>query len=215
MKIEILCDSKNHPINNMLEQWRSQNQSLHDVRIVREADDLGAGELLLLISCNKIISSEVRARFEKTLLIHASDLPLGRGWSPHIWELLDGATTITLSLLEAEDKVDSGKIWKKTKIVIPRTALYNEINQLIFSGESDLMDFAVQNFYSVIPEIQNQLLEPTYYRRRTPADSEINPNDTIADQFNLLRLSDPNRYPAFFNIGGRRYKLVIESFEDE
>ena len=34
--------------------------------------------------------------------------------------------------------------------------------------------------------------------KRTPADSEIDPGKSILEQFNLLRIVDSERYPAFF-----------------
>ena len=69
--------------------------------------------VFFLISFLHIVKKEIRHRFKHTLVIHASDLPVGKGWSPHIWEILKGNNKITVSLLEAEDKVDSGNIWKK------------------------------------------------------------------------------------------------------
>ena len=50
-------------------------------------------------------------------MIHASDLPKGRGWSPHIWGLINEAQQITISLLEAVDKVDSGDIESNVELI--------------------------------------------------------------------------------------------------
>ena len=74
---------------------------------------LAGGEILFLVSCNEIIGKDVRDRYMATLVIHASDLPKGRGWSPHIWQIIEGKKEIMVSLLEAEDAVDSGAIWAK------------------------------------------------------------------------------------------------------
>ena len=71
---------------------------------------LVGGDILFLISCNEPISKDVRALFRATLVIHASDLPLGRGWSPHIWQVLEKKRFIKVTLLEAADLVDSGSI---------------------------------------------------------------------------------------------------------
>ena len=43
------------------------------------------------------------------------------------------------------------------------------------------------------------------------SDSRLDPDDTIAQQFNLLRVVDNERYPAFFELLGRRYILKIEA----
>lgn len=61
-----------------------------------------------------------------------------------------------------------------------------------------------------LPVGRRQVGEPTIYRRRTPADSELDPHSTIADQFDLLRVVDNDAYPAFFNFRGCTYKLTIE-----
>lgn len=215
MDITILCSSEVHPVNGMLQRWMENNKAFHKVTLARSKRELTSGDILFLISCGEIITEQERQRFKKTLVIHASDLPRGRGWSPHIWELINGAAGLTVSLLEAQDKVDSGDIWKKIYLNIPRHALYEEINELLFLAESKLMDFAVENFDSVVPLPQDCNVEPTYYPRRGPADSELDPQLTIASQFNLLRVCDPERFPAFFKLHGHTYKLTIERLENE
>ena len=54
-----------------------------------------------------------------------------------------------------------------------------------------------------------QIGKSSYSRRRTPEDSEININDTIKNQFNLLRVVDNKRYPAFIRFKGKKYVLKI------
>jgi methionyl-tRNA formyltransferase len=115
-----------------------------------------------------------------------------------------------LTLLEAEDKVDTGDIWKKLIVSIPPDALWDEINKIIFEAECQLMDFAVTNFNQVNPAPQNLSLPTSYYPRRKPSDSELDPTKTIAEQFDLLRICDPARFPAYFRLRGCEYKIRIE-----
>jgi methionyl-tRNA formyltransferase len=145
--------------------------------------------------------------------LHASDLPHGRGWSPHVWEIIRGATEITLSLIEADDKVDSGKIWKKSTFSVPKHALWNEINHALFQAEIELIDHAIRNFKNICPVEQVQDIEATYNRRRVPEDSRINPSESIVSQFDLIRVCDPGRFPAFFELYGQRYKILLEKSE--
>ena len=74
-----------------------------------------------MISCSEKISKRVIAQFEHVLVLHASDLPKGRGWSPHIWEILNRSDHITLSLIEAAEQIDEGDIWKKLKFQYQNT----------------------------------------------------------------------------------------------
>lgn len=184
------------------------------VDLVHRKQDALGGDLLFLISCTDIIPGEDRSRYSACLVLHASDLPRGRGWSPHIWQLIDGAGGITLSLLEAEDAVDSGRIWHQCYIPVPRHALWHEINDLLFQAEIDLMTFAVENFDTISP-VEQSHERASYYRRRTPSDSEIDPGRTIAEQFDLIRVCDPQRFPAYFQHRGHRYVLKLEKQNGE
>ncbi|WP_230385536.1 formyltransferase family protein [Pseudomonas monteilii] len=166
---------------------------------------------MFLISCSELIDERIREKFAKVLILHASDLPKGRGWSPHIWEIAKGAKSIVLTLLEAEDKVDSGAIWHKKRFEIAETALWDEINRVLFNEEEQMLDFAVENFSSIRPYEQVGV-ESSYYPRRTPEDSRLDPAKSIESQFDLIRVCDPHRFPAFFDLRGKRFKVVLEEY---
>ena len=214
MKITVLCSDASHPVNRHLIRWKESVGDDFNIEIVQSKRECLGGDLLFLISCSELIKQEDRAKYGACLVLHASALPEGRGWSPHIWQLLNGADGITLSMLEAEDKVDSGRIWKQRYIPIPKHALWNEINDLLFDAEIELMNFALNNFDVVIPE--DQTTEGvSYYPRRTPNDSEVDPFKTIAEQFDLIRLCDPDRFPAYFRLRGQSYLIRLEKQDDE
>jgi methionyl-tRNA formyltransferase len=214
MRISLLCSDKQHPVNDYLLSWVEKQQRDHQIELVRYKKELSGGDLLFLISCTELINSQERAMYNATLVLHASDLPYGRGWSPHIWQIIEGKEQITLSLLEAEDKVDSGRIWKKVKLFIPSYALWEEINDLLFNAEIELIDYAVQHYVDIVPIAQDDSVEASYYPRRTPEDSLIDPNSSIRSQFNLLRICDPHRFPAYFYLKGKKYKLILEKIDD-
>ncbi|WP_126444192.1 UDP-glucuronic acid dehydrogenase [Sulfuricystis multivorans] len=211
MKISLLCSDPKHPVVPYLMNWGQAQKGVHEVELVTSKRQLSGGDVLFLISCSELIGSSEKAKYEASLVLHASDLPTGRGWSPHVWELLYGAKTITLSLIEAAEPVDSGRVWKKTKINIPKDALWDEINHALFMAEIELIDYAIQNFGLIEPVPQDEKSQPvTRYRKRTPEDSRLDVNKTIAEQFDLIRVCDPQRYPAFFDHLGHRYLLKIE-----
>jgi methionyl-tRNA formyltransferase len=210
LEITILCSSKSHPVVPWLENW-CRNRRLTDiVSLVHSKKELGSGNILFLISCSELMNKETRKNFDHTVVVHASDLPKGRGWSPHVWEILNGAEKIIVSALEAADAVDSGAIWAKRQIDIPKTALYDEINEYLFTATLDLMS-CVCNMV-----VRDEKAQPqdnraaSYWPRREPADSEIDPNASIENQFNALRVCDPDRYPAFFKIYGKEFEIQIK-----
>ena len=210
MKITILCSDALHPVNAYLQSWIAAHKGQHKIDLVRSKSELGRGNILFLISCSEIVTEADRQPYSKALVIHASDLPHGRGWSPHIWQIIGGATTLTLTLLEAANKVDSGDIWKKLEVLVTKDALWNEINHLVFDAELKLMDFAVENFGTIKPQPQSTAIEPTYHPKRSPTDSKIDPQKSIQDQFDLIRVCDPDRFPAYFELHGHKYNLRLE-----
>lgn len=216
MQISIICSNVLHPIRPYLEAWKEERQSSgSQVEIVSESMQLSSGDILFLVSCSEKITQIVRHRFKHVLVLHASDLPRGRGWSPYIWDILNGKDEVILSLIEAEDQIDTGKIWKKICIPIPKHFLWDEINQALFQGEIALMDWAVEHSGSILPHDQDENIQPTYWPRRTAQDSRLDINKTLAEQFELLRVCDPQRYPAFFEIYGKKYKLKVERLDEK
>lgn len=208
MRISILCSDPFHPVFPWLERWVASHRDAHDVQLSLGKDELVGGDILFLVSCHEVIRRDVRARYGATLVIHASDLPSGRGWSPHIWQVLEGKKEIPVTLLEAEDAVDSGAIWAQAKLHLEGHETFEEINAKLFDAELELLDFAVANYGAITPWQQDGR-EPTIYRKRTPEDSRIDPDQSLAEQFDLLRVADPRRFPAFLEFRGHRYLIHI------
>lgn len=215
MKISILCTDQNHPVIKNLKDWMNIMSSKgHIVTLVYDRAELQSGDILFLVSCSQIIRDTERQKFNATLVLHASDLPMGRGWSPHIWSILGGANQITVSLLEASEPIDSGAIWLKTRFILDGHELLPEINAKLFTAELLLMTQAVEKFGTIKPI--EQVGEPgPYMPKRSPADSQLDPHKTIAEQFDLLRIVDSQRYPAFFDYRGKRYLIQIEKAKSD
>jgi UDP-2,4-diacetamido-2,4,6-trideoxy-beta-L-altropyranose hydrolase len=211
MKIEILISDPNHPIMSYLKNWKSRQENIN---IVHSSEDLTGGYILFLISCTEILCSEITKKYKHSLILHASDLPKGRGWSPHVWSVLEGNNLLTLSLLEAHEKVDQGSIWLKEHIALEGHELFDEINDKLFQAEIRLMTEAIDKANVITPKSQAGLVS-NYYRKRTPDDSRLNIHQSLIDQFNLLRISDKNRYPAFFEHLGHKYIVRIEKVDHE
>lgn len=215
MNISLLCSDPRHPVNAWLERWAASMAEKHHIEILQSRDELKGGDFLFLVSCSEMIPHQYRSQFRHTLVLHASDLPNGRGWSPHVWELVSGADYITLSLLEADDKVDSGRIWLKRRIPVSGTALWYEVNALLFDAEIALINEAVERYQNILPQPQPITEQNSYYRRRTPDDSEIDPTKPLSEQFDLIRMCDPERYPATFTFRGQKYSLKLEKAGNE
>ena len=213
MQITVLCTDQSHPVFSYLLDWRERMIELnHDVIIATDKSELNNGDILFLVSCSQVISKAQTSKFKAALVLHASDLPNGRGWSPHVWSILHGANEITLCLLEADNSIDTGAIWLKNRIKIESHMLLSEINNELFNAELLLMTQAVDNFEQMKPIPQNGVA--SYWPKRSPEDSRLDPDKSISDQFDILRLADSDRHPAFIDYLGNRYLIKIEKVTD-
>lgn len=225
MKIVILCTDPDHPVNTSLKDWQLLTEKKgHDVRLESSVADLGTGDILFLVSCAAMIHAEVKVNFNAVLVLHASNLPDGRGWSPHIWSILAGNNEITVCLLEASEPLDTGDIWLKKHFILEGHELLDEINDVLFSVELELMTEAVESFHHISPKKQEKTIHASSaedgikisslrkpsLRKRTADDSCLDVDKSIRQQFNLLRVVDSERYPAYVDYLGQRYKITIE-----
>lgn len=206
--VSILCTDSTHPVNPWLRTWLAQHAEIAEGEIYRDWHDLKGGDFLFLVSCHQIVRRPVRDLFRHTLVIHASALPQGRGMSPHVWQILQGADRFPVTLLNAEDALDSGDIWNQIELRFDGTELHDEIDRKLFDAEVQLMSWALLNCDRERP--RKQIGEPSYFRRRTPADSEIDPTHPLTESFDLLRVADPERYPAFFEYRGCKFRIRID-----
>jgi methionyl-tRNA formyltransferase len=142
-------------------------------------------------------------------VVHESDLPQGKGWSPLTWQILEGKNRIPVTLLEAADRVDSGPIYNQHWIEFKEHELIDELRAEQAKATNALCHWFINNFPESAQQARNQIGEESFYKRRRPQDSALDPNKTIAEQFNLLRVVDNERYPAWFSLEGNLFKIKI------
>ena len=178
----------------------------HSAELKHHPEEVSKGDVLCLLSCEKIFKKLYLNKFN--LVVHESDLPKGKGWSPLTWQVLEGNNEIPITLFEASEKVDNGKIYLREMLILQGHELIDEIRH----QQGEITIKLILQFIKKIDNIKGkeQLGESTYYPRRTLKDSQLDIQQSINDQFNLLRVVDNGRYPAFFIINGIKYILKIE-----
>jgi len=186
----------------------------HTVGLVHDVGLIPASDVTFLLSLSQIVPAHVRARSRNNIVVHESALPSGKGWSPTTWQVLQGAHIIPVSLFEAVERVDSGPIYARGEFLVSDVDLIAEIRAKQAAETVRLCLEFVDSYPFVLENavVQDRNGE-TFYARRTPADSRLDPDRSIADQFNLLRVCDPDAYPAFFEMKGHRFKLILERME--
>lgn len=210
-RITIISDVDNWINDYIPELVNELKKGGNEVCIVREPEEIPSGDFVFYLGCGRIVSRSVLERNRHNLVVHASDLPKGRGWSPHIWQILEGKNEIPVCVFEAVEELDSGKIYFKEMSKFNGTELVDELRRVLAEVIIRMCLRFVREYPVIAEKGVAQIGEPTFYKKRTREDSRLDPNKTIREQFNLLRVVDNDRYPAFFEMNGRRYILRIEN----
>jgi UDP-2,4-diacetamido-2,4,6-trideoxy-beta-L-altropyranose hydrolase len=197
-------------LDELTSHWRGQG---HTVTRVADVNQLPESDLAFYLACGQPATRQVRARAMHNLVVHESALPQGRGWAPLTWQILKGENEIPVVLIEAEDRVDSGDIYLQEALQFRGHELCDELRHAQGQITKSLCIQFVNGFPELLTRSGRQYGEGSIYRRRTPDDSRLDLDRTLREQFNLLRVVDNERYPAFFELNGYRYQFRIERLD--
>lgn len=206
MKIQILCDNINSWIIPYAKELLDEIISLgHDTQLLHDSESVTEGDILIMLSCENIFK---KLHLNKNnLVVHESALPKGKGWSPLTWQVIEGKKEIPITLFEATSKVDAGHIYGQEVIKLDGTELVDDLRKKQGDATKKLIIDFVKNYPNVIGVPQEG--EESFYPRRGPDDSKLDLNKTLTEQFNLLRVCDNDRYPAWFEKDGSKYIIKI------
>lgn len=187
----------------------------HQVHWAHSDSLLAEGDICFILGYSRILDEETLGLHSNNLVVHESDLPRGRGWSPLTWQVLDGVDEVAVSLIEAGLEVDSGHIYAKESIRLRGDEFIDELRAAQWSVTQKLCERFVEGYPDCLTGAEPQKGEPSYYTRRRPNDSRLELNRRLADQMQLLRVVDNRRYPAFVEWRGRRIRLEVRPESNE
>jgi len=211
MKIAILTTSNQWfvPYAEQLESLIENSKLFYNHKNIDESY-----EIVFILSYHNLIDEKYLKIHKHNIVIHASDLPHGKGWAPMFWQILEGKNEITFSMFEVNSGVDDGDIYMKKILKLNGYELNNELREKQATMIIDMCLEFITNYNNYkIPSKQEGI--ESFYKKRTSKDSQINIEKSIKEEFNLLRIVDNDDYPAFFEIDGHRYILKIEKVKDE
>ena len=174
-----------------------------------ESVNLQGFELVFALSFHKILPPKILTQNALILVIHCSNLPAGKGWAPLSWQVLGGKNEITLTLFKAAESVDSGEIYLQKSLNLSGLELYDELR----GKQAGLTKQMCLDFLALYPNVaaHPQRGRESFYPKRSPADSELDINKSLNEQFNLLRICSNDEFPAFFYKDGKKFVLKIYS----
>lgn len=207
LKISILVDKPDSWFNKYLKKLFGVIKKFDpNFSFLKSPQQIKKGDILFILSCEHLLTRQQLSLNKNNIVIHASDLPKDRGWSPWTWQVEAGKNRIPITLFEADEKCDTGNFYFKDFIQLNGTELVDEIR---FKLGIKIIKM-IEHYLSYYPmQAYPQKGKATYNRKRTEEDFELNIHKSIKSQFNKMCVADNERYPLFFRFKGEKYILKI------
>lgn len=187
----------------------------HTVTLVDNHDNLAPCDVVLTSGYYQMIPSRVFTIPRKGFyLFHETDLPEGRGHAPLSWTLIYNRPELIVTMFSIAKAMDAGDIVGKEYYRIKKYDTLLDLRERAVELCKLLMQKNLPAIEKGDHVLTPQSGTPTYYRRRTPDDGQIDPSKSILEQWNLIRACHPEDYPAYFYIDEVRFFLRVERDPD-
>lgn len=154
------------------------------------------------------IPQDILEKFE-CICFHMTDLPYGRGGSPLQNLILNGHKYTQLSALRMTHEFDAGPIYGKWLLSLEGRA------QEIYERVSLLANEAIQDLECNPRQPIEQKGDITYFKRRSPEESEIPGHISGEALYDFIRMLDADGYPhAFYKSAHHKIELTHAKIED-
>lgn len=189
----------------------------YSVKIARSIQDLNKIQspqaICFILASTILIPAKTLSLFEYNIIIHESDLPLGKGWSPLSYQIEEGKDDIVFTAFNASSDIDAGDIIMKKTLHLDGTELLDELKR----KQAELTKRIVVEIVLSYPnwELKPQSGPSSYYPKRSNDSNKLNPSHRLDEIFSKLRVADNDNFPAWFEIKGKRYSLKIEELSNE
>ena len=208
-KVAFLFDKNNEWIYNFYTKYKFYKDNFLILDFF-DYEDIEDFDIVFILGYTRILPSQFLKKNRLNLVVHESDLPKGKGFSPIQWQLLEGKSEIKITLIEATNEVDSGDIFLQKKLVFKGTELYEEIREIQAKGTFSIINEFLENYPNI--KQKKQVGTESFYPRRTKDDGELDISKTIEENFNLMRIGNNQSWPSFFYYKGN--KFIINIFKE-
>jgi methionyl-tRNA formyltransferase len=167
---------------------------------------------IILIGWSWIIPNDVVDEY-KCYCVHPSPLPKYRGGSPIQHQIINGEIDSAVTIFRVTHDLDAGPIVysEAFRLLGSLSDIYNRVGFITAKG-------IIQLLYHTTAE-RPQVGEPTYYKRRTPEQSELTIDElkTASSHYlyNKIRALNGEGYPPMYwpCADGKRLKLLLAEVE--
>jgi methionyl-tRNA formyltransferase len=167
-------------------------------------------DLVISVGWQHIVSAETLNYPGALFLnVHPALLPQYRGPNPWANIILNGEVEAGITIHVMHEDVDAGPIVYQKMIDVSPFDTYLSLRDKLLKLEPNVLLEALKCVDRSSDLLKQDDERAKYYQKRTPADSEIDPSNSLLDLFDEIRACDPNRFPAFFYYRGEKVCISL------
>ena len=204
-KICFLLDIDNNWLSSYCINYKKKTKNIA-IKIYYNFNKIKNYDYVFVLGYTKILPKIFIERNKLVIIIHESNLPKGKGFSPLQWQILQNKNIIKVNLIKLEPKVDSGDIILTDYLKLNGSELYDEIREKQAEATFQLIEKFLNK---KIIQYKKQKGKETFFRKRNADDSKLDINQSLKKSFNLLRICNNEEWPAFFYYKNHKYILKI------
>ncbi len=206
-KVTFLLDKSNNWFHSYIEKNTFKSIKRFSFKIEENYKKIKKQDIVFILGYGRLLPESFLDKNKLNLVVHESKLPKDKGGAPIHYQVLKNKKKIYISLIKASMKIDSGDIFLIDSFNLKGIELMNELRSKQAQGRIKI----IKRFLKKYPNIKSfkQKGKGNFNRMRNASDSEININKSIKSQFNLLRICDNEKYPAFFKYKNCKFILKI------
>lgn len=175
-------------------------------------------DIVISMGWRRILGAEWFNTLQGRLLIniHPAILPQYKGYHTEPYVIINGEQEHGITAHHLTPELDDGKIIHQLRFPLSNFSTTASIKKQAY----DLMPDFIGELMSLIHNgqiegiAQDASLTKVTAPRRSPEDSQVDPEQPLADLYNRIRACDAGHYPAFFYMEGQKVFISMKRAAD-
>jgi methionyl-tRNA formyltransferase len=169
-----------------------------------------SGSAMLSIGFPYLIDAKFIDLFDTAINVHPTLLPKYRGPTSGAYILLNNECETGSTVHHMTLQMDRGDILCQSRVKLSPFDTIRSMQRKVYAEEPNLLISALEALESDFkPWPQNESNSSEYPNKRTPEDSELDPNKKLVDLIDHIRACDVDEYPAFFIYHGQKVCIKL------
>lgn len=168
------------------------------------------GLSLISIGFPYLISDKILSQFHLALNIHPTLLPKYRGPTSAANILINNESESGSTIHHMTAYMDSGDIVAQNSVPITAFDTVRSLQRKVYASEPQLLMDAFLNIEKgLMARPQDEKNASEFPKKRTPADSQLDPKQSLSELFDKIRACDSESFPAFFMHKGQKVCIKL------